>query len=126
MERHPDVISGQGIQRKNGEVTPVNAGDVLAVVIEDLRVARLPLSSQAKGIVAKQIKSLLNDGFRPELVRQAAVIAIKRGTPQSTHFIAGDLAAADAGVWISTREEYRRALQDEMEIAESRRPRSES
>ena len=120
MERHPDVISGQGIQRKNGEVTPVNAGDVLAVVIEDLRDARLPLSSQAKGIVARQIKSLLGDGFHPEIVRQAAGLAIKRGTPQNTHFIASDLAAANAGVWISTREEYRRALQDEVELAQSR------
>jgi hypothetical protein len=126
MEHHPDVISDQGIQRANGEVTPVNAGDVLARVIDELRLARLPLSSQAKGIIAKQIKSLLEDGFDWQIVGHAAVLAIKRGTPQHTHFIAGDLAAASAGVWLSTREEYRRAVQDEVEIAQALRRLEES
>lgn len=123
MEEHPAVVRNEGITRRDGSVTPVNAGDVLARVIDWLREAQMPISRQAKGMIARQSKELLEDGFDADLVGAAAVLAVRRCVPHHMHFIASDLAAARAGQWISTRDEYRKSIEDEVELAKDRMTR---
>lgn len=92
-----------------------NAGDVIASVVDTFREKGIPVASRHKGIIGKQAKELLDDGFDFATVSVAAVIAVRRGEPQNLHFIASDLVMARAGQRM-TRREYERALQDEMEI----------
>jgi hypothetical protein len=120
MERHPDVIRTQGIKRADGSVTPANAGDALAHVIDWFRERGMPLTRQAKGMLARQAKDLLEDGFDYELVVASAILSVRRCTPQHMHFIASDLAAARAGQWISTRDAYRKSIEDSVELARDR------
>lgn len=116
MERHPGVIDEQGgIVRKDGSVTPVNAADVLANVIDRFREAGIPLPAKYKGQLARSIKGLLEDGFDWRTLTLAAAIAIKRAEPHNLHHIALDLVLARNGMRM-TRLEYEKALQDEMEI----------
>ena len=114
MERHPGIIEG-GVVRQDGSTTPANAGDVLAVVVEKFREVGVPLASRHKGIIGKQTKELLSDGFDAETLVLACVTALRRGEPQNLHFIANDLVMARAGKRL-TRLQYEKALQDEMEI----------
>ena len=114
MERHPEKLT-EGIVRKDGSVTPWNAGDILGAVVDKFRLANIPIASRHKAIIGKQVKELLADGFDPHTLILASAIALKRMEPQNLHFIAGDLVMARGGVRM-TRREYERALQDEMEI----------
>lgn len=115
MERHPERFDGGGIVRKSGEITPVNAGDVLGAVLDQFRLVNIPVASRHKAILGRQIKELLIDGFDAHTLILASAIALKRMEPQNLHFIAGDLVMARGGVRM-TRREYEQALQDEMEI----------
>lgn len=116
MERHPDVIDEQGgIVRKDGSVTPVNAADILAEVIDRFREHGIPLPSKYKGQLARALKGLLEDGFDWRTLTLAAATSIKRGEPHNLHHIALDLMLARKGMKM-TRLEYEKALQDEMEI----------
>lgn len=92
-----------------------NAGTVIKNVIDLFSAHGVPISSRHKGMLARQSKELITDGFDAGTVTVAAVIALKRGEPQNLHFIAADLVMARAGQRM-TRREYERALQDEMEI----------
>lgn len=114
MEHHPERRN-EGITRKNGEVTPWNAGDILAAVVEAFSEMGIPIASRHRAIIGKQAKELLADGFDPHTLILAAAISLKRMEPQNLHFIAGDLVMARGGVRM-TRREYERAMQDEMEI----------
>lgn len=115
MERHPDRI-GDGVVRANGSVTPLNAGDAVAIVIDWFRAKGIPVTRQSKGMVARQAKTLLEDGFDFDTVVMSAILAIRRGGPHLMHFIASDLVAAKAGEWIADRNEYRKKLEDEIEL----------
>lgn len=116
MELHPDVIDEQGgIVRKDGSVTPVNAADILAEVIDRFRANGIPLPSEYKGILARKLKKLLEDGFQWQTLTLASATAIKRGEPHNLHHIALDFVLAGKGMKM-TRAEYEKALQDEMEI----------
>jgi hypothetical protein len=99
----------------NIEPRPKTAQDVLITVCDTFAEKQIPLSSRHKGMIARQAKELLDDGFDYETVVIASVIALRRAQPQSLHFIASDLVMARAGERM-TRVEYERALQDEMEI----------
>lgn len=118
MEEHPDVIE-EGILRASGKMTPANAGDVIAAVTDLFAEKKIPIASRHKGIIGKQAKELLDDGFDFGTVTVAAVMALRRSEPQNLHFIASDLVMARAGERM-TRREYERALQDEIEIGGSR------
>lgn len=116
MELHPDVIDEQGgIVRKDGTVTPVNAADILANVIDRFRENGIPLPSEYKGILARKLKRLLEDGFDWPTLTLASATAIRRGEPHNLHHFALDLVLARKGMKM-TRLEYDKALQDEMEI----------
>lgn len=91
------------------------ARDVVAAVVDTFQAKGVPIASRHKGMIARQAKELLSDGFEFETVTVAAVIALRRAEPQNLHFIAADLVMARAGEKM-TRREYERALQDEMEI----------
>lgn len=114
MEKHPGIING-GVARANGTIEPANTFDVLATVIDKFKAHGIPIASRHKGIIGRQVKELLNDGFEPELLVLATFTALRRGEPQNVHFIANDLNMARAGQRM-TRREYETALQDEMEL----------
>jgi len=104
-----------GIERKSGDVTPANARDVVATVVEIFAEEGVPLAGRFRGMIGRHAKDLLDSGFDYSTVVVAAVMACKRGVPQHLTFIAQDLVMARAGVRM-TRREYERAIQDEMEI----------
>lgn len=103
------------IERKNGDTTPANAGDVVGTVVDIFTDLNIPLSGQYRGMIGRHAKDLLNSGFDYQTVVVACVMACKRGTPQHTTFIAQDLVMARAGQKMSRRE-YERAIEDELEI----------
>lgn len=108
-ERRDEVV------RKNGEVTPVNAGDVVATVVDIFAEQNIPLAGSFRGMIGRHAKDLLSSGFDFSTVVVASVTACKRGTPQHIPFIAQDLVMARAGQRMSRRE-YERAIEDELEI----------
>lgn len=93
----------------------LTAQDVVATVCDTFAAKSIPLPSRHKGMIARQAKELLTDGFDYETVVVASVIALRRAQPQNLHFIAADLVMARAGERM-TRREYEKALQDEMEL----------
>lgn len=103
------------IVRKNGEVTPANAGDIVATVVDIFSEQNIPLSGQFRGMIGRQAKDLLDSGFDYSTVIVASVMGVKRGAPQNITFIAQDLVMARAGQRMSRRE-YERAIEDELEI----------
>lgn len=94
---------------------PRNAQGAIATVCDTFMAKGIPIASRHKGMLARQAKELLSDGFEFETVVIASVIALRRGEPQNAHFIAGDLVMARAGERM-TRRQYEKALQDEMEL----------
>lgn len=104
-------------QRGDTELAPIEgtAATVIANVMDVFAAKNIPVASRHKGIIGKQAKELLADGFDVSTLTVAAVTALRRGEPQNLHFIANDLVMAKAGQRM-TRREYERALQDEMEI----------
>ena len=114
MERHPGIING-GVVRKDGSTTPANAGDVLAIVVEQFALAKMPLLPRFRAIAGKQVKECLEGGIDAETMVLATAIAFKRGEPHRLVWIAQDLVLARGGVRM-TRLQYEKALQDEMEI----------
>lgn len=114
MEKYPEKLD-DGIVRKSGEITPYNAGDVVAAVVEIFAEQGIPLSGRFRGMLGRAAKDLLESGFDYFTVVTASVMAVKRGAPQNTIFIAQDLVMMRAGVKM-TRREYERALEDELEI----------
>lgn len=109
------------VPREKGGQTPAqreyprDAQGVLGAVIDTFAASNIPISSRHKGIIGKQAKELLIDGFDFETVVVASVISLRRAQPQNLHFIAADLVMARAGQRM-TRREYEQALQDEMEL----------
>lgn len=87
----------------------INAGDVIAAVVDTMALHDVPVSSRAKGILAKQAKELLEDGFDADTVLAASVIALRRGQPHVAHYVAQDLALAQKGQHL-TRDDYRAEL----------------
>lgn len=94
---------------------PRDAQGVVGTVVDTFTAKGIPIPSRHKGMIARQSKELLDDGFEYETVVVAAVVSLKRGQPQNLHFIASDLVLARAGERM-TRREYEKALQDEMEL----------
>jgi hypothetical protein len=97
------------------EQRPRTAQDVVGEVVDVFAEQGIPLAGRFRGMIGRHAKDLLESGFDFETVVVAAVIAVRRGAPQNLTFIATDLVTARAGQRM-TRQEYERALQDEMEI----------
>jgi hypothetical protein len=74
---------------------------VVSTLTDTMAANGVPVTSRTKGMIARQAKELLDDGFEVELVLVAAVISVRRGVPAHMHFIAQDLAVARAGQRIS-------------------------
>jgi hypothetical protein len=98
------------------ETPALTAADVIACVVDWFSLKNIPISSRWKGMIGRQAKELLADGFDFDTVVAASILAIRRGGPHLVHYIAGDLVAAKAGEWIPTRDVYRKKLEDEIEI----------
>lgn len=114
MEKYPERLD-DGMVRKSGEITPYNAGDVVAAVVSIFAELNVPLSGRYRGMIGRHAKDLLDSGFDYSTVVVASVMACKRGVPQHLTFIAQDLVMARAGARM-TRREYERAIEDELEI----------
>jgi hypothetical protein len=115
MEEHPEIPDNEGLVRANGSITPWNAADILAAVIDVFTENNVPITSRAKGMIGRQAKELLEDGFDHSTIVVAAVTVLRRGDPHNLHFVAQDLVMARAGRRM-TRREYYQALEDEMEL----------
>ena len=89
--------------------------DVVGTVMDIFIEKGIPVSSKARGMIGRQAKELLSDGFDYETLVISAVMALRRGEPHRMHWIASDLVMARAGEKMDRRS-YERALQDEMEI----------
>lgn len=97
------------IVRADGSATPATAADVVAGVMDVFAIKTVPVQARHRAILGKQAKELLDDGYDWQLLVVAAVTALRRGAPQNMHFIANDLAMAQAGEYISWAA-YRRGL----------------
>ena len=106
METHPDKISSDGVVRRNGEVTPFNAGDCIAAVCE---MYDGPIPSQWRARLGKDAKQLLEDGFKPNLVVAAALTAVRMARPHLVVSFVMEMQNAQTGQMIDWGE-YRRGL----------------
>lgn len=109
------------VERKGGRLTPANAGDVVATVVDIFAEQGIPVAGRFRGMLGRAAKDLLDSGFDYQTVIVASVMAVKRGVPQHATFIAQDLVMARAGQRM-TRKEYERAIEDELEIRRRERP----
>ena len=92
---------------------PPNAHDVMAATIGYLNRTEggVTVGSRERGILARQAKELLTDGYPPHTVARALVVAWQRGEPHNAWRVCGDLTRAEAGLHID-RADYRRLLND--------------
>lgn len=92
---------------------PPNAHDVMAAAIGHLNYADggIVVGRRERGILARQAKELLADGYPPVTVARALVVAWRRGEPHNAWRVCGDLARAEAGLHID-RGDYRQLLRD--------------
>ena len=88
---------------------------VVQTVCDSLMAKGVPIPRAHLGMIGRHARTLLEDGFEFETVVTAALLALRRGTPQHMGFIASDLEMARTGVRLSRRD-YERALEDEVEI----------
>jgi hypothetical protein len=87
----------------------VTAQDIVTALVDMMSAHGAPVTSRARGVIGKQAKDLLKDGFRPEVVYAAAAIALRRGQPHITHHIAQDIVLTETGQHL-TRAEYQRDI----------------
>lgn len=91
------------------ETTEVTAQDVVRQVVDTCNRTGLLLPSSWRGIVGRHAKTLLADGFPPDMVTGACYMAVLRGRPEIAQHIAGDIMLAHAGQKMS-RSEYEQKL----------------
>lgn len=101
---------------------PDTAQTVLAAVVEQAASVGVPVSSRARGMLGKQVKQLLSDGYDPECLRIACIEAIRQNSPMRLERIASAIAVARVGQW-QTQDEFRKRIEDmsELALAASRR-----
>lgn len=102
------------------DVTPLpsatvkpTAAHIMAVIGETFSAEGVPLARRARGILARQSKELLEDGFAPTVVARACIVAERRGEPHNAWRIAGDIARVEAGLHM-TRADYERELKAQL------------
>jgi hypothetical protein len=94
-----------------GALEPIVPGGqaVVQTVCDSLMAKGVPIPRAHLGMIGRHARTLLEDGFEFETVVTAALLALRRGTPQHM----GEMART--GVRLSRRD-YERALEDEVEI----------
>lgn len=97
MERHPETLAGEGVVRRHGKVTPFNAADALAIVLDEYG---QPVPRQHKARLGKAAKELLEDGFDPQTVCRALLIAVYRARVDLAPTIALELQSAVGGKYL--------------------------
>ena len=96
--------------RSCGEVTKaVTGADVVAAVVDTMRLHDVPIPGSFKARIGKHAKELLADGYDADTVLTAALIAIRRGEPGAVPGIALDLKLATSGQHM-TRQDSRREV----------------
>lgn len=104
---HPEpLFDSDEFARKVGnyEDRPISAQDVIRALVDILSFDNMVISSRSKGILARQTKELLADGFNPDLVLRGAMAAFLRGQPATMYLLTEEIQSADAGKHISPRE----------------------
>jgi hypothetical protein len=111
--RYARVASLRLLSTMKGEVEPqslpplvgekVTAQHIIAAVVDTFGTQGIPLTSRARGMLARQSKELLGDGFSADVILAAAVISVRRGAPAHMHFIAQDIAVAMGGMRMERR-----------------------
>lgn len=97
---------GTDLEPLGGEDKVVSGGQfVVAAVVDVARLNGLTIPPAWIGIIGRQAKSLIDGGFEASMVIAAAWMAVLRGAPTLTEYIAGDLALAASGMRMS-RAEY--------------------
>jgi hypothetical protein len=104
MEQHPEKLS-EGVARKSGEVTPFNAGDALAAVIDAYG---SPIPRRLTPRFGKAAKELLEDGFTPPIVCGALLRALYRSRVDLVDQYAMELQNASKGEHLSYAEDRTR------------------
>lgn len=107
MEKHPEKIAVTGVERADGSVTPFNAGDAVAAVVD---MYGLPIPREFRARIGKAAKELLEDGFEPNIVCAAMLWAIKLARPHLVANFALEMQSAQHGV-LGTFPEYQGYLQ---------------
>lgn len=102
-------------QRLAANLYPHNAGGVLGMVVDTFAIKGLPVDSRARGIIGKQAKQLLIDGYDFEVVCIGAIHAYKRSRPDLMTSLTRDLLLTRAGEHTSAKE-WARMLEDEKEL----------
>jgi hypothetical protein len=110
--------------RSDGAETPFNAGDAVAVVCDAARLNNVIIPLPLRAIIGRRAKELIASGFEAADVVEALVVSIRRGRPEIAHYIALDIQNAKAG-WGLSRDQYRRQLEDYVELASSQFKRLE-
>ena len=109
IENRPDESAGQGLVRKDGTVSPFNAGDAIAAIVDVCQLNEIPLAPQVRARLGKGAKALLESGFKPDIVVAAGVTAVRAGWFGSIETIAQEMVVAKAGQSLS-RQEYRSSI----------------
>ncbi len=104
MEQHPEKLS-QGVVRRSGEVTPFNAGDAVAAVVDAYGG---PIPRSGKPRLGKAAKELLEDGFAPPIVCAAMLRALYRARFDLVDQFALELQNASKGQHLSYAEDRSR------------------
>jgi hypothetical protein len=107
MEKHPEKIAATGVVRADGSVTPFNAGDAVAAVVE---MYALPMLPSWKARLGKDAKILLDAGFAPNAVVLAMLTAVQMGRPHMVQPFAVDFQNEMEGMGMDWSD-YRRRLQ---------------
>jgi hypothetical protein len=108
MEKHPELLD-EGLVRRNGTVTPFNAADVLAAVVEEYDAPLLP---RQKARLGKAAKELLEAGFDPQVVGRAMFQSLLRARIDLVPNIALEIQNARGG-----RHKSYQAWQEELRSA---------
>lgn len=91
------------------EFEKAKASDIVAAVVDTADRTGLKLPSSWRGIIGRHAKTLLADGFPPDMVTAACYMAVLRGRPEIAQHVAGDIMLAHAGQKMS-RAEYEQKL----------------
>jgi len=107
------------VDAATGELVAVapsrTAQDVVRVLVDRFEPLGVVIPPRHRGMIASQAKELLDAGMDFGDVVLSAIVAVRRGTPQHVHYIAGDVGVAKAGQRI-TRRQYERELEDAVEL----------
>lgn len=96
------------VERRNGDLPanerPITAADIIGAMVDVLALDGIPVSGRAKGMIGRQAKELLSDGFDPDVILRASVASYCRAQPHIMHLLAIEITTAEAGKHMSPLE----------------------